>query len=202
MPPNPILEEIRKSQILDAALRILSAQGVNSVTLDDVAKASGLSKGGLVHYFPSKDILFREAFKEFFNRIFTRSRETMNQYDDPLEKLLSFRWILDRDDPDTSIAYPIVFDGMALAARDPEYLSLFRDWFGNWVVMLKEALKEGIESGVFAVDDVDGTARTISAIYQGIATRWYLDPDIHSTEWAVSFLRRAVTRLVGFDSGR
>ena len=103
MPPNPILEKIRKSQILDAALRIVAQQGINSVTLDDVAKASGLSKGGLVHYFPSKDTLFREVFKEFFNRIFTRGRETMNLCHDPLEKLLSFCWILDRGDPDTRI---------------------------------------------------------------------------------------------------
>jgi len=200
MPPNPTLEKIRKSQILDAALRILSAQGVNSVTLDDVARASGLSKGGLVHYFPSKDILFTEAFKEFFNRVFTRGLETMNQCDHPMEKLLSFLWILNRDDPDVNTGYPLLFDGMALAAHDPAYGSLFRDWFENWVVLLKVALKEGIEAGVFAVDDVDGTARTISAMYQGVATRWYLDPETHSTEWAVSFLRQAVTRLVGCDS--
>jgi len=202
MPPNPILEKIRKSQILDAALRIVSEQGANSVTLDDVARASGLSKGGLVHYFPSKDILFKETFKEFFNRIFTRGMETMNQCADPLEKLLSFLWILDRNDPDLNIGYPMLFDGMALAAHDPEYGSLFRDWFENWVVMLKIAINEGIEAGMFVVDDVDGTARAVSATYQGIATRWYLDPDTHSTEWATGFLRLAVTRLVGFHAGK
>jgi AcrR family transcriptional regulator len=198
MPPNPILEKIRKSQILDAALRIMAAQGVNNVTLDDVAKASGLSKGGLVHYFPSKDILFRETFKEFFNRVFTRGMDTMNQFDDPLEKLLSFHWIFDRDDPDLNVGYPLVFDGMALAAHDPEYGSLFRDWFENWVVMLKIALKEGTEAGLFVVDDEDGAARAVSALYQGIATRWYLDPETHSTEWAKNYLRLALTRLVGF----
>ena len=179
----------------------MSAQGVNGVTVDDVASASGLSKGGLVHYFPSKDILFRETFKEVFKRIFTRGLETMNLYDDPLDKLLSFLWIYDREDPDVCIAYPLLFDGMALAAHDPEYGSLFHDWFENWVVMLKTALKEGIEAGLFTVDDVDGTARAISATYQGIATRWYLDSETHSTEWAKNFVRRAVTRLAGFDCG-
>jgi AcrR family transcriptional regulator len=164
MPPNLTLERIRKSQILDAALRIMSAQGVNGVTVDDVASASGLSKGGLVHYFPSKDILFRETFKEFFNRIFTRGLETMSQCSDPLEKLLSFLWIYDRDDPDVNTAYPLLFDGMALAAHDPEYGSLFHDWFESWVVMLKAALQEGIEAGLFVSDDVDGTARAISAM--------------------------------------
>ncbi|MBI4963120.1 MAG: TetR/AcrR family transcriptional regulator [Desulfomonile tiedjei] len=197
MPPNPTLEKIRKSQILDASLRIMSEQGSNSVTLEHVAKASGLSKGGLVHYFPSKEVLFRESFREFFNRIFTRGRETMDQHADAMDKLLSFIWIFDRDDPEVQVAYPLLFDGMALAAHDPEYGSLFRDWFESWVVMLKVALKQGNDAGRFSVADTDGTARAISAIYQGIATRWFLDPETHSTDWAESFLRLAITGLVG-----
>lgn len=199
MAPNLTLEKIRKSQILDAALRIISAQGAGSVTLEHVARASGLSKGGLVHYFPSKEALFRESFGEFFNRIFTRAKETMNQHADPLEKLLSFCWIFDRDDPQVQVGYPLLFDGMALAAHDPSYGSLFRDWFENWVVLLKVALKEGRDAGRLSVDDPDGTARAISAIYQGIGTRWFLDPGTHSTDWAVSFLRLSVTRLLRIE---
>jgi AcrR family transcriptional regulator len=201
MPPNPTLEKIRKSQILDAALRIISEQGAGFITMEHVARASGLSKGGLTHYFPSKEVLFRETFKEFFNRIFNRGRETMNQHADPLEKLLSFRWIYDREDAEVNVGYPMLFDGMALAARDPEYRSLLSDWFENWVVMLKEALQQGNDEGRFAVRDLDGTARTISAIYQGIGMRWFLDPEAHSTDWADSFLVRSITRLLGLAAG-
>ncbi|MGO9569631.1 MAG: TetR/AcrR family transcriptional regulator [Desulfomonilaceae bacterium] len=200
MVPNHALEKIRKSQILDAALLMMSAQGANSVTLEEVAKASGLSKGGLAHYFPTKETLFKETFREFFNRVFTRGLETMNQHDDPLEKLLSFRWIFNRDDPDLKVGYPMLFDGMSLAAHDPEYGSLFRDWFDRWVVMIKVALKEGVDSGQFTLNDLDGTARSVSAIYQGLATRWFLDPEAHSTEWAISFLRLTITRLMGLDT--
>lgn len=201
MAPNRTLEKIRKSQILDAAIRILSAQGVNSVTMEEVARAADLSKGGVAHYFQSKEILFRETFKEFFNRVFSRGLDTMKQYDDPLEKVLSFQWILNREDPDVKVGYPLLFDGMSLAAHDPEYGSLFHDWFNNWVVMLRSALQEGVDSRRFEVDDPDGTARAISAIYQGIATRWFLDPETHPTDWAISFLRLSVTRLVGLEVG-
>jgi len=196
VPPNPTLEKIRKSQILDAAIRIMSEQGVNSVTLADVARAAGLSKGGLVHYFPSKEVLFKDSFREFFHRIFARGLETMNLYSDPLERVLSFQWIYDRDDPGVKVGYPLLFDGMALASHDAGYGSLFREWFESWVLMLKVALKEGMDAGRFTVDDLDGTARAVSAVYQGIATRWFLDPETHSTDWAVSFLRLSVIRLL------
>ena len=199
MAPNRALEKLRKAQILDASLRIMSAQGANSVTLEDVSRASGLSKGGLTYYFPSKEALFKESFREFFSRIFARGLETMNLHTDPLDKILSFTWIYNREDPDVHSGYSLLFDCMALASHNPEYGSLFREWFESWVVMLKVALKEGIDQGRFVVDDPDETARAISAIYQGIGTRWFLDPEIHSTEWAVTFLHLSIKRLLGVD---
>jgi hypothetical protein len=44
--------------------------------------------------------------------------------------------------------------------------------------------------------DAESAARTISAIYQGIATRWYLARSKHSTTWAVDSLRRSVKGLL------
>lgn len=50
--------EIRTS-ILDAATRIVMERGVARMTLADVAAEAGISKGGLLHYFASKDALIR-----------------------------------------------------------------------------------------------------------------------------------------------
>src|SRR5215813_12535821 len=43
--------------ILDATETVVARQGVASLTLDAVAAEARLSKGGLLHYFPSKDRL-------------------------------------------------------------------------------------------------------------------------------------------------
>lgn len=43
--------------IMRAALAIAAEKGAGKVTLDAVAKASGLSKGGLLYHFPSKEAL-------------------------------------------------------------------------------------------------------------------------------------------------
>lgn len=42
---------------MQAALQIAAEKGAGKVTLDAVAKASGLSKGGLLYHFPSKEAL-------------------------------------------------------------------------------------------------------------------------------------------------
>ncbi len=43
--------------LLEAARRVIISNGVNALTLDAVAKEAGVSKGGLLYHFPSKDAL-------------------------------------------------------------------------------------------------------------------------------------------------
>mgnify|MGYP000355140864 CR=1 FL=1 len=196
MPPIPELEAIRKAQILDAALRTIAEHGCANVTMDDICRTAGLSKGGLNHYYKSKNDLFMAAFQEFFKQIFQRGEDTMNLYDDPMEKLLSFSWLYNESDPDLHIGYPILFDFMAIAVHEHDYRKIFEDWIENWLALLKKALLLGQKQDRFQGVDPDAAVMTISAIYQGIATRWYLAPDTHSTAWALDSLERSVRGLL------
>ena len=46
-----------RERLLTAAVSALQRQGVGALTLDAVAREAGVSKGGLLHHFPSKDAL-------------------------------------------------------------------------------------------------------------------------------------------------
>ncbi len=48
---------VSRDLLLNAALQVVTRDGFGAMTLDAVAKAAGASKGGLIHYFPSKDAL-------------------------------------------------------------------------------------------------------------------------------------------------
>lgn len=47
-----------RERILDALRDLLATGGVNTVTLESVASAAGVSKGGLLYHFPSKSALY------------------------------------------------------------------------------------------------------------------------------------------------
>jgi AcrR family transcriptional regulator len=196
MAPIVELETIRKAQIIDAALQTIAEQGCANVTMDDVCKAAGLSKGGLAHYYKSKNDLFKAVFLEFFQRIFIRGEETMATFEDPMDQVLSFEWLYDAQDPDTKTGYPILYDFIAIAVHDQEYREIFDDWINNWVKLLKKAVLLGQSQGRFQNVDALSAARTISAIYQGVATRWYLAPQTHSTQWAIDSIRRSIQGLL------
>jgi len=61
--------EARPQQILEAAFRVFGARGLHQATLDDVARAAGITKGTIYLYFPSKAALFTAMLKARVNDI-------------------------------------------------------------------------------------------------------------------------------------
>jgi AcrR family transcriptional regulator len=51
--------EEQRNVLLDAAETVVVRQGLGCLTLDAVAAEAGMSKGGLLHHFPSKDKLIQ-----------------------------------------------------------------------------------------------------------------------------------------------
>ena len=73
-----------RDRLLDAAERVVVEAGATHLTLDAVAKSAGVSKGGLVYHFPSKEALvegmlarhFQDVDAEVAKRVASRSRKT------------------------------------------------------------------------------------------------------------------------------
>lgn len=51
---NPV-----KEKILEAANKLITEKGLHSFTLEEVAKEAGISKGGLLYHYNSKDALMK-----------------------------------------------------------------------------------------------------------------------------------------------
>src|SRR5205809_615370 len=51
-------------KLLDAAEAVVVRQGIANLTLDAVAAEAGMSKGGLLHHFPTKDRLVEALVAE------------------------------------------------------------------------------------------------------------------------------------------
>jgi AcrR family transcriptional regulator len=67
-----------REQILDAANTVVALKGVASLTLEEVAREAGLSKGGVLYHFPSKDKLTAamiERFIQLFDRAMDKEAE-------------------------------------------------------------------------------------------------------------------------------
>ncbi|MET3579066.1 AcrR family transcriptional regulator [Mesorhizobium robiniae] len=61
--------EIVRRALLDHAARLAAAQGLAAVTVQAVADAAGVTKGGFIHHFPSKQALIDAVFQELLDAI-------------------------------------------------------------------------------------------------------------------------------------
>jgi len=58
-------ERSTKTRILTAAHQVILTQGADALTLETVAEVAGLSKGGLLYHFPSKEALLEALVAEW-----------------------------------------------------------------------------------------------------------------------------------------
>ncbi|HPG49258.1 MAG TPA: TetR/AcrR family transcriptional regulator [Spirochaetota bacterium] len=59
----------KKKHIIEALKRCLERDVYSQVSLECVAKEAGFSKGGLRHYFPTREELYVALIESFFNQI-------------------------------------------------------------------------------------------------------------------------------------
>jgi AcrR family transcriptional regulator len=185
MSPKIGVESMRQTQIIEAAFRLFAKYGSHNVSIQSVATEAGLSKGAVLHYYPTKDRLFAAVFREFFQRMFDWIKQTISLYDTQSEKLGAIgEGLLDESNSFVGIGYPLYIECMALSLNEETYSRLFGEWVNSWVEIVANVIKDGVEAGEFAEVNAEETARAMSAFCQGIASRWYLDREHHCTEWA------------------
>ncbi len=71
-------EEVRKT-LLECAISIISEQGPGAVTIQAVADAAGVTKGGLLHHFSDKNKLSEAVSKLLLDKLDTEINKQMEQ---------------------------------------------------------------------------------------------------------------------------
>src|ERR1700731_917156 len=64
----------QREAILVAATAIFLRYGFKKTSMDDVARAAGVSRQGLYLYFDTKDLLFREALQHLVSHLMSAAR--------------------------------------------------------------------------------------------------------------------------------
>jgi AcrR family transcriptional regulator len=84
---------VTKDKICEAAIRIASRDGLLAMTLENVARETGITKGGVMYHFPSKDELIRGVLEYFSQQCETMLMRRV--IDDPEPRMRWARCMLD-----------------------------------------------------------------------------------------------------------
>ncbi|MDX9802360.1 MAG: helix-turn-helix domain-containing protein, partial [Spirochaetia bacterium] len=64
--------KVNKEQIMQQAVMFFCANDYDRESLNDIAKALAITKGGIYHYFESKDELFHESVLYLLERLYSQ----------------------------------------------------------------------------------------------------------------------------------
>lgn len=126
-----------RTALLDAANRIVLERGVEHLTLELTAQEAGVSKGGLLYHFPSKEALIKGMIQYYLDRFTADLTAAAQRTDDQI----AGRWT-------RSYLYTTYYDYqrnprmssglLAAVATNPALLTPMQQTFAEWVRLLEQ----------------------------------------------------------------
>jgi AcrR family transcriptional regulator len=196
MSPKVGMEPIRRKQVIKATLAIVADQGLEKITLDEVAKRAGISKGVINYYFDSKYNLLLEAFKGFLD---SYNEIIMAAYNPQMQPMEIFEIIIDSiflpekvheryikntkkseiDSVISDLSYVDVSKLMMIfyprAALDENYRDTLKNMYVEYKKGMQEVLDYGIAEKQFSVDNSESFLLGHMAMIDGFAIYLMLD---------------------------
>jgi len=174
---NQTKQDLRKDQILDAALTVLVQNGYEGSRMDDVVSESQLSKGAIYWYYKSK----KDMYLDLVNFWVIRYSATINHLvendqaaPDQLKSL--FNYFIDQyeSDPDPFIA---LTEFWSMAQKDDDFRAKLQKVYSQFLEVLEKIVAKGLKDGDFKKLDIRITAMSIMLNVESI--NWFTLFDTH-----------------------
>jgi AcrR family transcriptional regulator len=162
------IKENRKEEIFEASVRCFNEKGYYKTTIDDIAAAAGISKGGIYYHFKSKEELFLELFDYRVNKYLREMTSSLNAHDSPEERLgvltkKAGQLFREHDD-----FYRFSLEFLSMGVRDPEIKGVMTGFYRDSTGILRALIDEGIEAGEFRDVESGKVARMIYFLVMGV----------------------------------
>lgn len=159
-----------KTDVLEAAIRVIVERGADATRFQDVAAASGVPISTLQYSFGSREDLLLAAFRHASETELTTLRAKLAALDDPWRRL---EGIVDAALHD----FPAFGDGSGrlwieawrFALRDEELrVDVLAD-YAAWRRLISEAVQDGVTAGVFTTTETpDRVAVIVLSLLDGL----------------------------------
>lgn len=165
---------LRRADILDAAVKIFAAKGFHNATVAEIAASSGFAIGTLYQFFASKEQLYSALLTEKLTAMYAAVRAAVGDVSDivgKIEQLVAsqFRFV------EENAEFCSIFvrgDYLSLSGGSVELRSRIRSDYARHVAFIEEVLRAGIRAGVLREMDPTMMATALTGIVNSYASQW------------------------------
>lgn len=185
--------EVRRRQILDAAVEVFRRRGFHAASMAEIAKTFGMSAGHIYNYFDSKEAIIEAIVARDIDEFLTLTAQMQGEADLRHEMVERVDEGTDRrlDADHASLQIEIV----AEASRNPKVADMVRRADATVRRRLIELVRAAARG---PVDEADLVARAelLLALFEGLMLRTLRQPDI-DRQALKRGLRDAVRHMIG-----
>lgn len=167
MPPR-IASSVRRNEILEAATRCLQRTGYSKLSMDDIVKESGLSKGTIYWHFKNKKDIFITLFESMMSQAIAGFMPLLTQEMAAAEKLhqilSSVSQIADEELQFATLPLTLLTEML----NDEDFIDRYRIAVNEFAEGVQAVIEQGIESGDFKEVDSYETTWALMSVYDGL----------------------------------
>ena len=183
MSPKIVDKESKKLEILQSAMQVFAQNGAAKTKMIDIAKAAGIGKGTIYEYFRSKEDIFAEAFHLFISNGNALIEESLQDTDDPVEKLkilidVSLTGFIKDGGDFAGIMMDFWAEG--IRNKDDRIVKIINlnQIYSEYREVISAILNDGIKKGVFRKVDTLALSAALIAAFDGLMLQWIMDRDL------------------------
>ena len=171
-------EQSTREHIIKTCRGLFTVRGFGATPISAVIEATGVKKGNLYYYFPSKEALGQAVLEDARDDFFRLLEQSCSAVD-PRQRIVdSCRAILAEMDKD-NFAGGCLFGNAALemTGHDSRFAIVLQEVFDHWLTRLEDCLAEAGQGGYHCPMPLGRMARLIVAAVEGGIMMSRLDRD-------------------------
>ena len=174
--PSEDLSEERQKQILEAAITEFARHGFHATRMEDIARASGLSKGAVYLYYKSKDAIITALLRTLFAWELRGARAIVDTEGSATDRLLAMTRMFADELDRMVVAMPILLEFYAVAFRQSTVRDYLSQMYEDFRSPLAALIQQGIDRGEFRAVDAEEVALAWIALTEGLTLLWVVNP--------------------------
>lgn len=186
--------EKRINEITQAAIEVFLEKGYENTTMEAIAQKAGISKGGLYHYFPSKEMVLVFANEKISEKV-TVIMESAQNCSTVREGIMHYIESYIRYWLENSQETAFLFLSIAKIMEKPELLKYYQQYTVDYIAFLEGAFTMGIQQGEFKEHNVRTSALTLMAALDGILSYMLFDEGLILEEVLENFEEKFITPI-------
>lgn len=184
-------EDQRREELIKATYYEVAEKGYSAVTLQDIAKRAGVSKGSTLYYFATKEDLFLGALEWMVNQFDIRIGQAIADVEDPVEKVGALIGTIFANAQESRQFFLAYSDFVSIGTRNKRFHDLNAKFYDGCCGHNREVIEAGMNAGVFRQVDLEEASAMMRALVDGLMLQWFF-----SSEGTFDDYRRRCERIV------